>query len=56
MLLPLVVLLALSLPAALADTPANCSYEEIVGTWLFHIGEKGFDNTVHCLDTFQVES
>lgn len=28
-----------------ADTPANCTYEEIRGTWLFSIGEGGHDNT-----------
>ena len=31
-----------------ADTPANCTYEEIRGTWLFSIGEGGHDNTVKC--------
>lgn len=31
-----------------ADTPANCSYEEILGEWNFHIGEYGHDKTVNC--------
>ena len=31
-----------------ADTPANCTYEEIRGTWLFSIGEGGHDNTINC--------
>ena len=31
-----------------ADTPANCTYEEIRGTWLFSIGEGGHDNTIDC--------
>ena len=31
-----------------ADTPANCTYEEIRGTWLFSIGEGGHDNTIKC--------
>ena len=31
-----------------ADTPANCTYEEITGTWLFSIGEGGHDNTIKC--------
>ena len=26
---------------ARADTPANCSYNEVVGTWLFLIGPGG---------------
>ena len=31
-----------------ADTPANCTYEEISGSWLFSIGEGGHDNTIDC--------
>ena len=31
-----------------ADTPANCTYEEIRGTWLFSIGKGGHDNTINC--------
>ena len=31
-----------------ADTPANCTYEEITGTWVFSIGEGGHDNTINC--------
>ncbi|XP_058961544.2 dipeptidyl peptidase 1-like [Pocillopora verrucosa] len=31
-----------------ADTPANCTYEEISGSWLFSIGEGGHDNTIYC--------
>ena len=31
-----------------ADNPANCTYEEIRGTWLFSIGEGGHDNTINC--------
>lgn len=31
-----------------ADTPANCTYEEIRGTWLFSIGEDGHDNKINC--------
>ena len=33
-----------------ADTPANCTYEDIRGTWLFSIGEGGHDNTINCSD------
>lgn len=32
----------------LGDTPANCTYEEILGEWIFHIGENGKDKTVNC--------
>lgn len=43
-----------ALPAALADTPANCSYESIAGTWIFHVGPSGQDNTLDCRSGFQV--
>lgn len=40
---------ALSLfSVAFADTPANCTYEDIQGRWLFQIGDRGHDNTVNC--------
>ena len=51
----LIALLAVLLPYALADTPANCSYEEISGTWSFHIGPKGYDNTIDC-SSFTVQT
>ena len=31
-----------------ADTPANCTYEEIKGTWRFYVGDTNFDRTVNC--------
>jgi len=31
-----------------ADTPANCTYEEIVGRWIFFVGEGGKDRTIDC--------
>lgn len=31
-----------------ADTPANCSYEDVKGKWVFSIGEGGFDRTLNC--------
>ena len=39
-----------------ADTPANCTYEEIRGTWLFSVGEGGNDNTINCSMDFKVVS
>lgn len=51
----LVVLLAL-LPLATSDTPANCTYEDIRGTWTLHVGEGGHENTLDCTETFDVQS
>ena len=46
------VLLAAALIAALGDTPANCSYEDALGTWRFYIGPAGFDNRLNCSKPF----
>lgn len=42
------LLLLCGLSAVRCDTPANCTYEEILGTWTFSIGPAGFDNTINC--------
>ena len=39
-----------------ADTLANCTYEDVRGTWLFSIGKGGNDNTINCSLDFQVVS
>jgi len=31
-----------------ADTPANCTYEEITGQWTFFVGEEGKDRSIDC--------
>ena len=31
-----------------ADTPANCTYEEITGRWTLFVGEGGNDRTIDC--------
>ncbi|XP_060583530.1 dipeptidyl peptidase 1-like [Ruditapes philippinarum] len=31
-----------------ADTPANCTYEDIVGTWIFQYTQIDGDNTINC--------
>jgi hypothetical protein len=41
------VLLAL-IQLATCDTPANCTYEDIRGTWVFHEGPRGNDKTINC--------
>nr|ADO65979.1 cathepsin C [Eriocheir sinensis]ADO65981.1 cathepsin C [Eriocheir sinensis] len=34
--------------AAIADTPANCLFEDIRGTWTFYETERSGDNTLSC--------
>ena len=36
------------LTLAYADTPANCTYEDVKGEWTFSIGEGGHDRTLNC--------
>ncbi|KAJ8301667.1 hypothetical protein KUTeg_020654 [Tegillarca granosa] len=43
----LVVLLCFIVHAS-ADTPANCTYEDIRGKWTFQIGPGGHDRTLNC--------
>ena len=31
-----------------ADTPANCTYEDVRGEWIFQIGEGGHERTLNC--------
>lgn len=40
--------LALFLAGARGDTPANCSFEDLVGTWMFQVSEGGKDRSVNC--------
>jgi cathepsin C len=37
-----------------ADTPANCTFEDVQGTWTFYIGENGHDNTIKCDASFKI--
>ena len=30
------------------DTPANCTYEEIKGIWIFQMGKGGQDRRIDC--------
>ncbi len=39
-------------PSALGDTPANCSYESVAGSWTFFIGATGNDNSIDCSKDF----
>ncbi|XP_069746985.1 dipeptidyl peptidase 1 [Narcine bancroftii] len=42
------LLAGLAVRSSLADTPANCSYEDLLGTWVFHVGQEGQDRNVDC--------
>lgn len=44
------LLLACSLSAVVCDTPANCTYEDVLGTWTFNLGPAGFNRTVNCVN------
>ncbi len=39
---------ALLAPYVAADTPANCSYDDIAGDWVFSVSGGGGDNTIDC--------
>ncbi|XP_029373229.1 dipeptidyl peptidase 1 [Echeneis naucrates] len=39
-----------------ADTPANCTYEELLGTWLFQLSKVGQEKTINCSSEAAVES
>ena len=44
----LVCVLLLWVEGSVCDTPANCSYEDLLGTWLFQVSKGGQDKTVNC--------
>lgn len=43
-----VLVLALTTPPILADTPANCTYDDIQGTWNLYETERSGDATIDC--------
>ena len=50
------LIIAILVCSAFADTPANCSYEDIRGRWLFHEGPRGNDKTVDCTADVNITS
>ncbi|XP_056139049.1 dipeptidyl peptidase 1 [Lampris incognitus] len=44
----LVCVLSLWVDGSLCDTPANCSYEDLLGTWVFQVSKGGHDKNVNC--------
>jgi cathepsin C len=58
--LALLVSFATLLTSCAADTPANCTFEDVRGSWTFQLGKGGQDKTVDCtnfdvVSTFQVK-
>ena len=41
-------LTALFIGSVICDTPGNCTYEDVKGTWLFYVGKKVGDKTINC--------
>ncbi|XP_036416718.1 dipeptidyl peptidase 1 [Colossoma macropomum] len=44
----LALVLALWSGVARSDTPANCTYEELLGTWSFQVSDVGKDRNINC--------
>ncbi|XP_076002484.1 dipeptidyl peptidase 1 [Genypterus blacodes] len=44
----LVCVLLLWAEESLGDTPANCTYEDLLGTWVFQVSRGGQDKTIDC--------
>ncbi|XP_017538548.1 dipeptidyl peptidase 1 [Pygocentrus nattereri] len=44
----LALALALCSGVARSDTPANCTYEELLGTWSFQVSDVGKDRNINC--------
>lgn len=40
---------------ALCDTPANCTYDDLVGTWVFQVSKGGQDRSINCTDMGQYD-
>ncbi|XP_027435073.1 dipeptidyl peptidase 1 isoform X2 [Zalophus californianus] len=47
-LLAALLLLLSGVGTAHCDTPANCTYPELLGTWVFQVGAVGSQRNVNC--------
>ena len=50
------VLSLLLVIAVRADTPANCSFSDIQGDWIFYSSEATGDNSIQCTDSSEWET
>ena len=41
-------LATLTVGLAVADTPANCSYQDVEGSWIFYESERSGDSSTDC--------
>lgn len=46
--LPALLLLLCGLGTVHGDTPANCTYPDLLGTWVFQVGPGGSQREVNC--------
>ncbi|XP_072248700.1 dipeptidyl peptidase 1 [Leuresthes tenuis] len=44
----LVCVLLLGVEGCWGDTPANCTYEDLLGTWVFQVSKGAGDKTINC--------
>ena len=41
-------LLSLAVVGVVGDTPANCSYQDVEGSWIFYESERSSDSSLDC--------
>ena len=44
----LLIALSLALGGVLGDTPANCTYQDVEGSWIFYESERSSDSSLDC--------